>query len=122
MKELQIAGTKKAPALRYLNGHFSIEGCSIPEDPKKYFKPVLSFFEDNSNYMAEKYLIEIKFEYCDSSSLKWILNILMEIQKHVLYSNTEIKWYYESDDAEMMELGEFVSQRIKLPFMLIDVD
>ena len=119
MKELQIAGTKKAPTLKYLKGHFSIEGCSIPEDPKKFFKPVLSFFEDNSNYQAEKYLIDIRFEYCDSSSLKWILNILMEFQKHVSYTNAEINWYYENDDAEMMELGEFVQQRIKLPFNLI---
>jgi hypothetical protein len=121
MKELQIAGTKKAPTFKYSKGHFSITGCSIPEDSKKLYKQVLTFFEDVSNYQTDHFQIEIKFDYCDTASLKWILNILMEIQKHVTIHNAEVKWYYEYDDAEMLELGEFVKIRIKIPFNLISV-
>jgi hypothetical protein len=121
MKELNILGTKKSPTIKYLNGHFLISGCSIPEDSKKLFKPVLTFFEDVLNYQADNLLIEIKFEYCDTASLKWILNILVEIQKHVHVDSSEIKWYYEYDDAEMLELGEFVQQRVKIPFNLIEI-
>ena len=121
MKEIRIIGTKKSPSISYFNGLFLISGCSIPEDSKKLFKPVLTFFEDGQNYQADSLLIEIKFEYCDTASLKWILNILIEIQKHVSTASSEIKWYYEFDDAEMLELGEFVQQRVKIPFKLIEI-
>jgi hypothetical protein len=121
MKELHFEGTKKAPTIKYSKGHFSITGCSIPEDSKKLYKPVLTFFEDVRNYQTDNFLVEIKFEYCDSSSLKWILNILVVIEKHVPVYSSEIKWYYEYDDAEMLELGEFVQQRVKIPFKLIEI-
>ena len=121
MKELHIAGTKKSPTIQYSKGHFSITGCSIPEDSRKLYKPVLTFFEEFHNYPSDHFLVEIKFDYCDTASLKWILNILIEIQKHVSVNNAEIRWYYEDDDMEMMELGEFVNLRVKMPFNLIVV-
>jgi hypothetical protein len=122
MAELSIKGTKKTPSISFSDGHLSISGCSVPEDPKKFYKIILSLFEDENTYQADNYLVEVKFEYCDTGSIKWVLNILMEFQKHVQNKNAEMRWYYEYDDFEMLELGEFVKLRVnKVTFNLVEL-
>lgn len=121
MKELHIPGTSKTPNITYKDGNFSVSGCSIPSDARKIFKSVLTFFEDKRNFPADHYIVEIRFEYCDTASLKWILNILQAFQKNASCQNIEMRWYYESDDYEMLELGEFVQARIEAKLELVQL-
>ncbi len=121
MNEIFLAGTSKSPTITYSKGHLSIAGCSLPSDAKKIFKNIQNFFEKSDNFKEDTYLIEVRFEYCDTASLKWILTILQTFIKNASTENIEIRWYYESDDYEMLELGEFVKTRIKTRFDMISL-
>ena len=61
MKPLSINGTFNTPTVK-LNpedGHFFLEGRSIPEDPGVFFEPILNWIEEYFISPVQTTLIEI---------------------------------------------------------------
>lgn len=63
----------------------------------------------------------IKYEYCDSASLKSIFQILKKIKDaHTReFFEFEVEWYYEKDDNEIFDQGEYLLQHAQVPYKLI---
>ncbi len=116
LKGLYIEGTKKTPRVEFTNltGELVLEGRSIPENVIKVYEPLISWINEYIKAPCITTNLHIKIEYFNSSSLIWIVKIIMSLSKidmkgAVLY----VHFYFEIQDFE-----EGISEELK---DLIDV-
>ncbi len=105
---------------------FVISGCSRPEDVRDFYHPILrwltEFIESVDDAVRERFVssplsFQFTFDYFNSSSAKFILDILVLInQLHQKGLNVEIIWYYDENDDDMKEVGEELSEVVDFQF------
>ncbi|MBK8882544.1 MAG: DUF1987 domain-containing protein [Bacteroidales bacterium] len=104
-------------------GRIFIMGRSIPENPGDYYRPVHAWITEYSQNHIEKSRIDLGFEYINTSSTKWIFNILKELSEmEDVSENVKVTWYYEQGDEDMCELGFILKSLIECPFILVEVE
>jgi hypothetical protein len=115
--------TKRTPWIVLEPGRIFVMGRSIPENPGEFYRPVYNWI---SNYVLnnkEETRIEFGFEYINTSSTKWIYNIMKEIaEMKDLAENARILWYYEQGDEDMCELGFILRSLVECPFFVVEVE
>jgi len=127
MKPLIIEPTEFTPDVNFnpLNHTLDIAGFSRPENVIGFYKPVVKWIQDYidevfyGNTAFDKAMLTMNFRmtYFNSSSAKFLLDILFELRKiHDKGNRVVINWYYESDDDEIKESGEELSDLVCLPF------
>ncbi|HER08669.1 MAG TPA: DUF1987 domain-containing protein [Bacteroides sp.] len=127
MKKLIIESTLNSPRviLDPEKKIFEFSGESRPENVKSFYMPVLEWLEDFADELSGresasgKFPLEFhfNFEYFNSTSAKFILDIFKTLSK--LNSKGKpigVKWHYEADDEDMLEVGKEMSRMSKLPF------
>ena len=66
---------------------------------------------------------QFNFEYFNSTSAKYILDIFKSLNAiNAIGIGLEIKWLYEEDDEDMLEVGQEMSRMSKLSFEYIKSD
>jgi len=132
MKPLVIEGTDVTPEIVFNpeNCLFEISGCSRPEDVRDFYYPVLNWLEKCKNKILEqkaKYeekpiTFNFKFSYFNSSSAKFIFDIITEINTFYLEGiNIKIYWCFDEGDDDMKEAGEDLSEMCNIPFNYITI-
>lgn len=134
MEPLQVAETTATPKviLDYGKRNFEITGCSRPEDVRDFYIPIVSWLEKFKNNISDDQILthqnnpivfKFKFDYFNSSSAKFILDILVLInQIHQSGLNVAINWIYDENDEDMREVGEELSDVVDLPFEYIEIN
>ena len=119
MEEFILEPTEKLPEIRLKDGYVGISGRSIPEDPKKEYKPVLQWVKDYVKNPAPYTEVRVQIEYSDTGSTKCIFDIL-KVLAVCRNSNHKIEmvfnWVYEKGDGEIVELGEFMESKLNVMF------
>jgi SiaC family regulatory phosphoprotein len=111
---------------------FVLSGESRPENTSKFYIPILQWLEQYQGVLywekdkfgkGEAKTFEFKFEYFNSTSAKFIMDVLMQLDKMALEGyNILAKWYYDKHDEDMKESGEEFSKLLKkLPIEFIEV-
>jgi len=106
------------------SGLLEFSGRSIPENPLKLFGPIIEWVEKYIQNPAPSTTIDLKFEYINTSSSKFILTTL-EILNEAYDEkgkNMSINWSYEIGDDDMYELGKFIESVINIPMNYIEVE
>jgi len=127
MKALVIKQTITTPEITfdYDNNIFNLEGCSRPEDVRSFYYPIIQWLTDLKNGVENGEIknnnditvFNFKFDYFNSSSAKFILDILVLINDiHKAGLNIRIDWYFEENDDDMKEVGEELSDVVDFPF------
>ncbi len=107
--------------LRPTEGVLKIEGRSIPEDPGEYYDIILQKLVDYYSSPQKVTRIDIKLEYINSGSSKYMLELLRIVkQNYEKGFDCVVNWYYEEDDESILELGQHYQNTIKIPFKMID--
>jgi len=133
MEKLIIEATANSPriVLDPETRNFEFSGESRPENVRKFYLPVLEWLEA---YTAEQEKLkdddrtlgmqcQFNFEYFNSTSAKYILDIFKSLNAiNALGISLDIKWLYEEDDEDMLEVGQEMSRMSKLPFEYIKSD
>lgn len=99
------------------DGIIDIEGRSITEDVFSFWQPLLEWVTDYCKKPAEFTSICINLEYTNSSSNKYINEILRRLEE--IYSKGHrllITWKFEEDDESILQLGKDLEAITKLPF------
>ena len=118
MEALIIEKTKATPWVKlYPYGELFIEGRSLPEDPERFYVPVLEWIR---NYKGSKLTIDIKLEYMNSSSSKQMFVLLLCIENNAHLREALINWHYDVDDEDTLEAGQEFESLIKLPFKFLE--
>lgn len=114
MSSTIIAETKSSPRIE-LNpeGEIIIHGRSIIEDTYTFYKPILEWIRDTT---CETMTVEVRLEYMNTSSSKQLLNILKTVAGNPHFNSIYVKWYYEEDDEDMLDLGKDYESLIHIPF------
>ncbi len=59
--------------------------------------------------------------YFNSSSAKFILDVIVEVHKfHLDGYSIKIDWYFDEGDDDMLETGEDLSDMVDFPFNFIE--
>ena len=106
MNELEgiyIKGTKKTPKIEFTHyiGELVLEGRSIPENSAKVYEPLLVWINEYVKSPCSTTNLHLKLEYFNSSSLIWIIKMVIalsniELEGAIIY----VHLYFEIEDYE----------------------
>jgi len=133
MKALFIESTSNSPKVLFdpANFRFEISGESRPENVSVFYKPILDWIKElelelasrkNTGQIDAAYEFNFNFDYFNSTSAKYILDFCKKIG--VLYSRghkINVRWHYEEDDEDMLEVGQEMSRMAKIPFDYVEI-
>jgi len=124
MEKLIIEATFNSPKviLDPGKGHFEFSGESRPENVRSFYLPVLEWLEKFSGEGSDPVEFLFGFEYFNSTSAKYILDIFKIL--NTLNSKgvkVKVKWQYEEDDEDMYEVGVEMSRMSELPFDFVKI-
>ena len=134
MNALKLKSTEFTPEvlLDPKNNKFEISGESRPEDTGEFYKTILKWLDQ---YFSLRYwkddqvkgnisdmIFEFKFEYFNSTSAKYIMDILLKLEKFIIEKKkVKVYWYYEKNDIDMLESGERFASMVSVPFDFIEL-
>ena len=119
MQNINRLATDDCPEINYdaEKNRLTISGNSYPENCEIIYEPIKKFLDDydiEKNNMLNFYF---RFNLINSTSTVYLAQIIVkvaELAKEGL--SVFIKWYYDEDDEELLDLGEKLSAISKLPF------
>jgi hypothetical protein len=108
---------------------FEISGESRPPDVQVFYNEILRWLDDYSLHLSKSYdnrepvEFNLDFEYFNSSSAKYILDFCKQLgQVSSKGNDVTVRWHYEDDDKDMLEVGRVMSKMAKVPFEYIKKD
>jgi hypothetical protein len=115
--------TKRTPWIILEPGRIFIMGRSIPENPNDFYRPIQEWISEYVRNNEGKSIIDLGFEYINTSSIKWIFTILHELSEmEDIGKKAGITWYYERGDEDMCELGFILRSLVECPFIVVEVE
>lgn len=131
MEKLIIEPTFNSPSVILDPGSskFEFSGESRPENVRKFYLPILEWLEKfaeeqkGSSSKLSNLLVQFDFEYFNSTSAKYILDIFKALNVlNDMGIAIQVKWLYEEDDEDMLEVGQEMSRMSKLEFEYVNTD
>ena len=123
MENMQKVATTQSPAISFDSqlGKLIIEGQSIPENPINLFQPLMEEVVNYCKKPAPQTSVELRFDYCNTSSVKWIFHILEKFERIYVYDKqaVEIKFFYS--DENTLEMGKYLQINLAIPIDLISI-
>jgi hypothetical protein len=123
MRVVTIDKTDKTPhiVIDYTSSTISIKGICTPENPRDFFEPIYNAVKDYKQTNTDL-LFNIQLQYFNTGASKCIITLLMEAGKYEgKLISTKVNWYFEKDDAELLEVGQEFSQITKLNFNYLEI-
>ena len=129
MNKLVIEPTMNSPRviLDPETNQFEFSGESRPENVRNFYMPILEWLEQfaseqkngGSGDVADREF-HFNFEYFNSTSAKYILDVFKALNSlNATGNQVFVKWHYEEDDEDMLEVGKEMERMAKLPFEFI---
>jgi len=123
MQYIEIEPTYKSPRviLDPEKAAVQISGRSILAEVDEFYKQLLDWIDNFlSNSLPRKVTFEFDLEYFNVTSFKRILFIFYRFMENEQFKKlVEVKWFYQTSDADMLEMGQDFSMMINMPIELI---
>lgn len=122
MEILNIPATDITPNVILDRGNevFLIQGRCLPEDAKKFFDPVITWFDEYVVNPNDSTHIVLDFDYFNTASSKLIVIILAKLRDlYRIGKKVEITWMFPKTDLELAEAGEEFSELLGIPFNFV---
>lgn len=104
-------------------GTIEIEGRSITEDVFSFWQPLLEWVSDYCSKPAETTKISFQLEYTNSSSNKYMNEILKRLDNCYSKGNRmQVEWIYEEDDESIYQLGLDLQSICSIPFNFMQIE
>ena len=119
---LRLEGTTDTPEV-ILNAELctlSITGNCYPENAFQFFKPLLDWMKNNHTLFKGPAKAEIKLNYFNSSSGRFLLKFL-NICSHQLSNGLTVMWLFESGDELIKERGEELASAADVSFVFVEL-
>ncbi|HOO98457.1 MAG TPA: DUF1987 domain-containing protein [Bacteroidales bacterium] len=130
MQRLFIEQTELTPEINFSPSEkiFMIRGVSSPEDVRALYYPVIEWIRIYADDILESdkkvftpdspLTLQIDLSYFNSSSAKFLYDILMEIRRlHIGGVPVVIEWIYENEDTDMYEAGTDIAELAEMDFI-----
>ena len=122
MEKYNVTGDYKQPNVNLdaEKGLIEISGRSIPEQTAEFYKPIIEWVETYAQNSANETTINYHLEYYNSSSKRYLLDILEMLSPlHKSDKKLTFNWYYEEDDDEAEDAGILYGELAGFPVNLI---
>ncbi len=100
-----VRGVYIAPAVDFSaeTGKCILEGESFLEETSNFYSPLLEWILEYIK-TGKPISLDIKLTYFNTSTSKWLLNILHTLKTYIdKGGKVEVNWYYYKDDIDMEE-------------------
>jgi hypothetical protein len=102
---------------------FEISGESRPPNVPAFYEEIIRWLDGFTLYLSKSsdntdpVVFNLDFEYFNSSSAKYILDFCKQLANlRTNGKNVVVRWHYEDDDIDMLEVGKEMSRMAKIPF------
>jgi len=123
-KKLELKAQPDTPYVLFdrATGTFQMKGRSMPEDAAAFYEPIFSWLDEYATEPLPETFFEFELEYFNSSSLKQVLHLLLELEKlGSKGSKVTILWRYHAYDEIMEMKGQELASLIDVPFKFAEV-
>ncbi|MBN1416451.1 MAG: DUF1987 domain-containing protein [Bacteroidales bacterium] len=124
MRPLDIQAGKTTPRILYNAGEnvLSIIGSSLPENVYTFYEPVMEWINEfaASPVFEPPLRIIFKIQYYNSGTIRYLAEMLTAVSK-MRNKGLEytVYWYYETDDDNIKEAGEDLSEITETQFNMV---
>jgi hypothetical protein len=111
-EEIHILPTHNTPeVILSPNGIIKIKGRALSVNKTEFPEQIMNGFEAYLSNPPDTTDVIIAFEYLNSFNAKAFVSILKKLSQAILQpKKLSIRWYYEEDDEDMLELGKYISE------------
>jgi hypothetical protein len=119
--EIHILPSANTPEFRLCSdGMLKIRGRGLYKTKAEDVDQVQKWIDEYLKNPAEVTYVVIAFEYLNSLSTIFLVSFLLRLKEVILQSKKiVIQWYYEEDDEDMFERGEYISMSYDIPITFI---
>ncbi|HEY5124060.1 MAG TPA: SiaC family regulatory phosphoprotein [Ignavibacteria bacterium] len=119
--EIHILPTDNTPEFHFRpEGIITIRGRGLFENTTEVIDHIMIWIDEYLINPAEITYVNISFEYLNSFSTTILVTILRKLTQVILQSEKlVIRWYYEEDDEDILERGEYISSTFDIPINFI---
>lgn len=120
MLALTISPTLRTAGITYSpeKSTLDISGISIPENADAFFQPLYEWLDLTVKNHKGPLTVRINLTYFNTSSVRHLL-IIIKALIVPFRDSLKVQWVYESDDEEIRERGEQLSEVVKFPFEFV---
>ena len=122
MENLIIEKTKNTLGVYFdvNSGELKMDGSSFPENALEFYTPIITWLQNFMLEKTEKISATFNFEYLNSSSIKFLSDIIDKLQFYTTSGGSvEMNWYYDTDDDDMLDMGNEFKEDVDFTFNLI---
>ena len=127
MEELFVEETDTTPQVHFKpeEGVLEIKGISIPEDAEAFYNPVLELLE---KYVQDEPKSEtdvlFKLVYINTGTSAMVAKLIKIVEALDEKEDYKINvcWYYEEEDEDMKDLGDYFSSFTELVFEFVPTE
>jgi Domain of unknown function (DUF1987). len=119
--EIHILPTANTPEFHFSpDGIIKIRGRGLIGNKSEVTEQIGIWIDEYVTKPAETTYVIIAFEYLNSFCTTILVSILRKFSQVILQSGKlVIQWYYEEDDEDILERGEYISSTFDIPIMFI---
>jgi hypothetical protein len=111
MHDLILEATSSTPRVEFLtNGNLILSGRTLILNVQTFYNPLMEWL---TRLSADSINFTVDIDYFNSASSKQILNMLKFIDTNDNVTNFHVYWYYESDDEDILEIGQIFEERLQ---------
>lgn len=124
MKKLIKSATKYTPEIILKpEGTIKITGRSMNGYTSEYFRQIEDWIDNYISDPADITCVDICLEYFKGINFTIYISLLKKIESVRLKNKKVIiNWYYEEDDEDILENGEYISTLLGIPFNFIRIN
>lgn len=124
MEKLFLEETDDTPEvlLDPAEGVFRISKISVPENALDFYRPILEWIKEYAEDPVIQTVFEFNLEYVNTASSKQVIQVILLLQKVAEKSDVKVKWFYESIDEDMKNLGARYKKLVSVPFELVEIE
>ncbi len=119
--EIHILPTHNTPEfILKPEGIIKIKGRGLIENKAEVTEQIINWIDEYHNNPAEITYFIIGFEYINSLFTTVLVSIIRKLSQVILRSGKlVIQWYYEEDDEDILERGEYISSTFNIPITFV---
>ncbi|MBN2485742.1 MAG: DUF1987 domain-containing protein [Bacteroidales bacterium] len=110
MEDMILQGSSSAPYVELkTNGVFLMRGRILTDNAVKTFEPLIAWIDKFKGQTVE---FTIDLDYINTSASMQLFSVLRMLDTNPEITKIRVKWFYEHDDEDHLETGEFFEDKL----------
>jgi hypothetical protein len=115
MHKLEIASTDTSPSANFSKetNQFNISGPSIMDNTVPFYTLIKNWLKEYGKQPNPETNLVVQLDYLNTASSRQLLDIFKVLES---MPGAKVTWYFSDEDEDMEEMGQELSELVKVPF------